>query len=63
VLAAVEERLLPLGARPHWGKLTTTTPRDAGAGYERLADFRRLAARHDPGGKFRNPFLDALLAE
>jgi alditol oxidase len=63
VLEAIEEALLPLGARPHWGKLTTTTPQAAGAGYERLADFRRLASGHDPDGKFRNPFLDALLTE
>jgi hypothetical protein len=28
------------------------------AGYLRLADFRGLAARRDPAGKFRNAFVD-----
>ncbi|MFE6450053.1 FAD-binding protein [Nocardiopsis dassonvillei] len=60
VLAAVEERLLPLGARPHWGKLTAMDPDDITARYERAADFERLTRALDPGGKFRNAFTDAL---
>lgn len=60
VLAAVEERLLPLGARPHWGKLTAMDPADITARYERAADFERLARALDPTGKFRNAFTDAL---
>ncbi|WP_117198226.1 FAD-binding protein [Nocardiopsis sp. TNDT3] len=60
VLAAVEERLLPLGARPHWGKLTAMDPADITARYERAADFERLTRALDPGGKFRNAFTDAL---
>ncbi|WP_181019719.1 D-arabinono-1,4-lactone oxidase [Nonomuraea typhae] len=59
-LRAVEERLLPLGARPHWGKLTTARPRQIGALYERAADFARLRRRLDPPGKFRNAYVDAL---
>jgi xylitol oxidase len=35
VLAAVEERLMPLGARPHWGKLTTMAAPDIIACYDR----------------------------
>ncbi|MGP4112796.1 FAD-binding protein [Streptomyces sp. 4N509B] len=64
VLAAVEERLLPLGARPHWGKLTTAAGHGAGAGgrYERLADFARLVAERDPEGRFRNAYVDEVLA-
>jgi xylitol oxidase len=62
VLAAVEERLLPLGARPHWGKLTTAPAGVVAARYERLADFARLAAEHDPEGRFRNAFVDGVLA-
>ncbi|EFL20985.1 sorbitol oxidase [Streptomyces himastatinicus ATCC 53653] len=58
VVAAMEELLLPLGARPHWGKLTTVAPERIVASYERAADFGRLLADHDPAGKFRNPFLD-----
>ncbi|NEA52894.1 FAD-binding protein [Streptomyces sp. SID13666] len=60
VLAAVENRLVPLGARPHWGKLTTLAPEDVIARYERAADFERLMALHDPAGVFRNTFVDDL---
>jgi alditol oxidase len=58
VLARVEEGLAPLHARPHWGKLFTTDPRTVRALYPRLEDFRRLAGRYDPAGKFRNDLLD-----
>jgi alditol oxidase len=60
VLEAVQERLMPLGARPHWGKLTTVAPADVIAAYERRGDFARLARAHDPAGKFRNSFVDGL---
>lgn len=60
VLAAVEERLAPLGARPHWGKLSTLPPEDVVASYPRAGDFAGLLGRFDPGGKFRNPFVEAL---
>ncbi len=61
VLVAMEERLAPFGARPHWGKVFTTSP-DALAGlYPRLPDFRALADRYDPIGKFRNALLDRLV--
>ncbi|WP_052850553.1 FAD-binding protein [Streptomyces avicenniae] len=61
VLAAVEERLLPLGARPHWGKLTTAAPEEIAARFPRLDDFRALARDLDPVGRFRNAYVDALL--
>jgi xylitol oxidase len=54
VMAAVEERLAPLGARPHWGKLFRMPPELVQARYERLDDFRRLAAGLDPAAKFSN---------
>ena len=60
VLSAVGERLMPLGARPHWGKLFTAPPDQVADLYERSADFRRLAQAHDPGGKFVNSFVGAL---
>ncbi|WP_150241869.1 FAD-binding protein [Nocardiopsis quinghaiensis] len=60
VLSAVEERLLPLGARPHWGKLTTMAAPDIADRYERAADFERLMLGLDPAGKFRNAFVDGL---
>jgi len=62
VIAAVEERLVPLGARPHWGKLTELEPADMLAGYERAQDFERLTHKYDPEGKFRNAYLDGLFA-
>ncbi|WP_165987704.1 FAD-binding protein [Streptomyces sp. YIM 98790] len=61
VLAEVEDRLMPLGARPHWGKITTRVPATVAACYERMPDFRRLAAEIDPYGIFRNEFVSALL--
>jgi alditol oxidase len=57
-LPVIEDRLAPLAARPHWGKLF------AGplfAGYPRLPDFRRLMDQLDPTGTFRSPFLTRLL--
>jgi xylitol oxidase len=58
-MAAVEEALAPLDARPHWGKLF-------GYGgfrerYERFDDFVALVRQHDPTGKFRNAWLDRVL--
>ena len=60
VLAAMEEALLPLGARPHWGKFFVSGPAAALATYEKADAFRQLLARRDPDGKFRNEFVDGL---
>ncbi|MFB4311569.1 FAD-binding protein [Actinomadura sp. GTD37] len=60
VVAALQDRLGPLGARPHWGKVGAAPAREIIAGYERAPDFARLARELDPAGKFRNPFVDAL---
>ena len=59
-LAAVEDQLMPLDPRPHWGKLTTMTPHKVIASYERAPDFERLMVEYDPSFKFRNDFVDAL---
>ncbi|WP_434741527.1 FAD-binding protein [Micromonospora sp. SH-82] len=59
-IRAVEAALLPLGARPHWGKLTAADPAHIVATYPRAADFSELTAALDPTGTFRNAFLDAL---
>ena len=61
VLPELEELLRPFGARPHWGKLFTPAGHDWEALYPKFADFRALAARHDPEGKFRNGLLDSIL--
>jgi len=57
-LKVIEAALAPFGPRPHWGKLFVMPSPDVKAGHPRLADFRALAQRHDPQGKFRNAFLD-----
>ncbi|HUK71048.1 MAG TPA: FAD-binding protein [Streptosporangiaceae bacterium] len=57
VIAAVEERLAPLAARPHWGKLFGTAPSALAALYERFPDFLELIRGYDPVGKFRNEFM------
>ena len=57
-LAAVEEQLVPLGARPHWGKLTTAQVAGISASYERWHDFESLRNEFDPGGKFSNSFIE-----
>lgn len=62
-LPELEAALLPLGARPHWGKLFTV-PVGALAGlYPRFGDFAELAGRLDPTGKFRGGYVEPLLAK
>lgn len=62
LLPELEELLRPFGSRPHWGKLFTPSGYDWDAIYPRFTDFRALAERHDPLGKFRNSLLDSVLA-
>ena len=57
LLPEIEAVLMPLGARPHWGKCWTATNREVSAAYPRMGDFLRLRERLDPGGKFLNAFL------
>jgi xylitol oxidase len=57
VLPAIEDAVLPLGARPHWGKAFVATADRLRPAYPRFDDFRALATRLDPEGKFRNAWL------
>ncbi|KAG0621657.1 hypothetical protein M758_3G037900 [Ceratodon purpureus] len=59
VLPLIELALAPFDPRPHWGKLFAMTPQQVQSKYARLDEFRRLAAKFDPHGKFRNAFLDS----
>jgi xylitol oxidase len=59
VLPGLEEALAPFQPRPHWGKMFTMPRESVWAHYPRLADFRALLDTHDPGGKFRNPFVES----
>jgi xylitol oxidase len=61
VVVALEEALNPLGARPHWGKVFAADAAYLRSCYPKVADFIDLAAKYDPNGKFRNPFLDTYL--
>jgi xylitol oxidase len=57
-LAALEAALAPFEPRPHWGKLFVMSGAELRPRHPRLADFRTLATRLDPTGKFRNAFMD-----
>ena len=56
-LERIEAALEPFEPRPHWGKLFLAAP----TGYERRADFIRLAERMDPRGAFRNEWFERVL--
>jgi alditol oxidase len=60
-LSAVEGVLMPLGARPHWAKLTLVPLAELAGAYERGPAFAGLMRELDPAGKFRNDFVDGLL--
>ncbi len=61
VLPDLEAALLPLGARPHWGKCFVATAADLEPLYPRLGDFRALRDRVDPDRTFGNAFLDRVI--
>jgi alditol oxidase len=61
VLAHLEVALAPFAPRPHWGKLTTIGSRELQSRIERLGAFGALLDEWDPGRKFRNTYLEALL--
>jgi xylitol oxidase len=58
ITAEIEAMLLPFGARPHWGKIIHARARQLAPLYPKLPSFRELVGVYDPGGKFRNEFLD-----
>jgi xylitol oxidase len=60
VVGLVESALLPLGARPHWGKVCTADPASMLSRYPRADDFVALRRRLDPTGKFANDYTTAL---
>ncbi len=57
LLPKIEKELARFSARPHWGKIFTLSPKVLQSRYEKLHDFKKLAHEFDPGGKFRNNFL------
>ena len=61
ILPRIEAALEPFEPRPHWGKLFTMPGEKVESRYTRLTDFRQLAKRFDPDGKFRNEFVQTNL--
>ena len=59
ITTEIEDLLLPLGARPHWGKLMHARAHRLAPLYPRMPAFCDLARSYDPDGKFRNEYLDA----
>jgi len=57
LLPVIEKELAPFKARPHWGKLFTTSPAELKSIYQKLPDFIQLSKKYDSQGKFRNEFL------
>jgi xylitol oxidase len=57
LLPIIEKELAPFNARPHWGKLFTTSSADLRRIYNRMPDFIALSKQYDPQGKFRNEYL------
>jgi xylitol oxidase len=60
VLPAIEDVLLPLGARPHWGKVSVATSDQITRAFPRWHDAFELMDTVDPTGKFRSPFVTRL---
>lgn len=58
LLPVIEKELAPFEARPHWGKLFTTSPTQLKSLYKKIPEFVQLTTKYDPRGKFRNEFLD-----
>jgi len=58
-LVEIEAVLMPLGARPHWGKLFLAEATDLASTYDRLADFVALVDGFDPDRRFGNQWLEA----
>ena len=61
LLPLIEAQLAPFHAKPHWGKLFTTSHQRLAALYKRMPDFQQLLHQHDPKGKFRNDFLNTVI--
>src|SRR5271155_415082 len=58
LLPVIEKELAPFQARPHWGKLFTTSPKTLRTIYTKVDQFIALTRKFDPQGKFRNDFLN-----
>lgn len=57
-LTLIEGALLPLGARPHWGKVFLAEREYVRDQYPKFEAFSALAERFDPDHAFRNAWLE-----
>lgn len=57
----VEDLLTDFDARPHWGKIFTTSADELAARYPKVSEFRGLVADFDPRSKFGNEQVDTWL--
>lgn len=58
LLPSIGKELAVFNAKPHWGKIFTTSPARLNELYKKMNDFKKLAKEFDPAGKFRNAFLN-----
>ncbi|HEY4111623.1 D-arabinono-1,4-lactone oxidase [Puia sp.] len=58
LLPQIEQALAPFHAKPHWGKLFMMPHARLAELYPRMREFQQLLRHYDPGGKFRNAFLN-----
>jgi xylitol oxidase len=61
LLPQIEHALAPFRAKPHWGKLFTMPHARLAELYPRMAEFQQVLHHYDPGGKFRNAFLNRVI--
>lgn len=61
LLPQVEATLARFDPRPHWGKTFSAELSSLRKQYDRLAEFRTLAEKHDPAHQFRNAYLERVL--
>src|SRR3984957_11528864 len=61
LLPVIEKELAPFNARPHWGKLFTTSSTELKSIYKKMPEFVELSTRYDPQGKFRNEYLNRII--
>ena len=59
----IEEALVPLGARPHWGKVFEMDATALAPMFPRLADFAALRERVAPERAFSNAFVDRVFGQ
>jgi len=57
----VERIMNDYDGRPHWGKMHFQTAATLSARYPAWDDFQQVRATTDPGGTFRNDYLDRVL--